>query len=242
MNVPSLLEARSVGFSYDGTVQVLRGVDLHVDEGEIVGLIGPNGSGKSTLIKLVFDLLHLKSGTLLLSGHHCQSALARPEAQYLASNDHLPEFLRAREYLTIIGDLYGRSLDVGAARSFFEEYGMAGRLEDLIEDFSHGMRKKTQLISAILQRRPLTIIDETVNGIDLEAQYLAEQEFVKMRSEGRSILLCTHDFSMLERVADRVLFLDHGVVVADAPVRDVVASHRGISQMVFDHLDDRRQR
>ncbi|HMR48367.1 MAG TPA: ABC transporter ATP-binding protein [Arachnia sp.] len=239
MNAASLLDARDVAFSYDGVQQVLRGVDLQARQGEIIGLIGPNGSGKSTFIKLVFDLLRLKTGTLLVSGYPAGSTQARQSAQYLASNDHLPEFLRAREYLAIAGDLYGQRLDVERARSFFEAYGMAGRLEHLIEDFSHGMRKKTQLISAFLQRRPLTIIDETVNGIDLEAQYLAEREFRRMRDEGLAILLCTHDFSMLERIADRIVFLDYGTIVADATVKDVLALHRSIDQMVFDHLDVR---
>jgi len=239
MNETSVLDAQDLVFSYDGVRQVLRGIDLRVRKGEIVGLIGPNGSGKSTFIKLVFDLLRLKTGSLLVAGHPARSPQARMHAQYLASNDHLPEFLRAREYLAIAGDLYGQRLDLERAQAYFEAYGMSGRLEHLIEDFSHGMRKKTQLISAFLQRRPLTIVDETVNGIDLEAQYLVEKEFGRMRSEGRAILLCTHDFSMLERIADRVIFLDNGAVIADAPVRDVLSLHRGIGQMVFDHLDER---
>ncbi len=232
-----VLDVSGVTYSYDGFVTVLEEVGFTVDSGEIVGLLGPNGSGKSTLIKTVFDLLGLQSGTIAVGGHEHASPAAKSVAMYLASNDYLPQFLTGREYIEMLGRLYGVAVEHTAADRLFETFSMAGRYDDLIEDYSHGMRKKTQLVSALLMRRPLTIIDETLNGIDIEALHRTEKELARLRAEGRSVILCTHDFALLERLADRVLFLDHGVLVTDASTGSVIDEHGSLSAMVFGHLD-----
>jgi ABC-2 type transport system ATP-binding protein len=232
----TLLEVRDLTYSYDGIVNVLADVSFSIDEGTVVGLVGPNGSGKSTLIKNIFDLVRKQSGSIRLDGHENSSPEAKSLGMYLSSNDYLPEFLSAREYLSLVGRLFNVEVDHDEARALFRKYSMEGRYDHLIEDYSHGMRKKTQLVSALVMRRPLTVIDETLNGIDLEALHLTEREFRTVRDEGRSILLCTHDFAVLERLADRVVFLDLGRVIADAPTRDLLAEHGSVASMVFEHL------
>ena len=233
----SLLNVSDVSYSYDGIVNVLLDVTFTVEKGTIVGLVGPNGSGKSTLIKNIFDLVRLQSGSIWIGGQEH----ARPEAKqlgmYLASNDYLPEFLTAREYISMMGKLYGLDADHDEALALFRKFAMEGRYDDLIEDYSHGMRKKTQLVSALVIRPPLTVIDETLNGIDLEALHLAEKEFSRARDEGRSILLCTHDFAVLERLADRTVFLDLGHVVYDESTNHLVEEHGSVAAMVFDYLE-----
>lgn len=234
-----ILDVRDVSFSYAAGVLAVEHVSFALPAGSVVGLIGPNGSGKSTLIKNVADLLRLQSGQITVGTHAHDSVAARSEMIYLASNDYLPEFLSAWEYLVMLHRLYGVALDRGAAEALFERYSMTGRIDDLIEDYSHGMRKKTQLIAAFLLRRPLTIIDETLNGIDLEALHLCEQELDVMRAEGYAVLLCTHDFALLERLADQVLFLDLGELVAWAQTSELVREHGSLSALVFDHIDGR---
>ena len=234
-----ILDVHDVSFCYTAGVRAVDRVGFALAAGSVVGLIGPNGSGKSTLIKNVTDLVRLQSGRVLVAGEEHDSVAARASVVYLASNDYLPEFLSAWEYLVMLHRLYGVRADRAAALALFERYSMAGRIDDLIEDYSHGMRKKTQLVAAFLLRRPLTIIDETLNGIDLEALHLCEQELRRLRAEGCAVLLCTHDFALLERLADRVLFLDHGELVADGPTADLVREHTSLSALVFDHLDAR---
>ncbi|NEC18289.1 ATP-binding cassette domain-containing protein [Streptomyces parvus] len=233
----SLLNVNDVSYSYDGIVNVLLDVSFTVEEGAIVGLVGPNGSGKSTLIRNVFDLVALQSGSIQIGGHGHDRPEAKQLAMYLSSNDYLPEFLTAREYISMMGKLFHLDVDHDQALDLFRKFSMEGRYDDLIEDYSHGMRKKTQLVSSLVMSRPLTVVDETLNGIDLEALHLAEKEFRAIRSEGRSVLLCTHDFSVLERLADRILFLDLGHVVYDAPTKDLVDEHGSVASMVFDYLE-----
>ncbi|WP_199042034.1 ABC transporter ATP-binding protein [Glycomyces salinus] len=233
----ALLEIEDLSYSYDSLVKAVADVSFEVPQGTIVGLIGPNGSGKSTLIKNVFDLLRLQAGNVRIDGHRHDHPRARAQGMYLSSNDYLPEFLTAREYIAMMASLYGVDADHAEAEELFRRFAMAERYDHLIEDYSHGMRKKTQLVSALVMRRPLTVIDETLNGIDLEALRLAEAEFARLREEGRSLLLCTHDFAVLERLADRIVLLDFGQVIYDAPAGDLVDEHGSLSELVFDYLE-----
>nr|WP_237330039.1 ABC transporter ATP-binding protein [Streptomyces sp. BA2] len=231
------MDVNNVSYSYDGVVNVLSEVSFTVEEGTIVGLVGPNGSGKSTLIKNIFDLVRLQSGSVRIGGHEHAGPEAKLLAMYLSSNDYLPEFLTAREYIAMVGNLFGLRVDHNEALGLFGKFSMDGRYDDLIEDYSHGMRKKTQLVSALTIRPPLIIIDETLNGIDLEALRFAEKEFSRARGEGRAILLCTHDFAVLERLADRTLFVDLGHVVYDEPTKDLVKEFGSLAAMVYDYLE-----
>lgn len=229
------LDVRSVGFAYEAGVRVLEDVSLRVDAGQVVGLVGPNGSGKSTLIRTIFDLLATQNGEVQINGLAHTTPAAKEQSLYLPSDDHLPQFLTGREYLDMIGALYRR--DTAGAAELFTRFGMQGRLDDLIEDYSHGMRKKTQLVSALTMRRPLTVIDETLNGIDVESLRLCEKELSRLRADGGAVLLCTHDFALLERLADRVVFLDLGHVVADDATPALLDRHGSLASMVFAHLD-----
>lgn len=228
----NLLDVTGLSFSYDGKVPVLHDVSLTVAPGQIVGLVGPNGSGKSTLLRVVLDLLQKQGGDIQVVGAQHDSVTARAATLFLSSNDYLPQFLTAREYLTMLAGLYGTTLDAAAAEALFRTFSMPRRLDHLIEDFSHGMRKKTQLVSALLLRRRLTVIDETLNGIDLEALWIVERELPRLRDDERSVVLVTHDLPLLERLADRIVFLDLGRVVTDARLGDLLAEHGSLEAMV----------
>lgn len=231
-----LLTAHEVSFSYRRGVAALTEIDLHVDAGEIVGLIGANGSGKTTLIRLVFDLLRAQAGTIAIAGRLNTDLAAKLSATYLPSEDNLPEFVTGLEYLRLVHSMYREPLDEAATQLHLKKFSMLGRENDLIEDYSHGMRKKLQLISALLLERPFIAIDETLNGIDLEALNLVEQEFHRLRDSGTGLLLCTHDFDFLARVADRIVFLVDGRVVHDAALADIHQKHGSIHAMVRSHL------
>ena len=231
----SLLNATQLFFRYD-VVPVLDNVSFSVDHGEIVGLIGPNGSGKSTMLRVVLDLLQAQGGSVAINGLDHTSVAARSEALYLASNDYLPQFLTAREYIVMLAKLYNVRLDMEAASELFRRFSMQGRLDHLIEDYSHGMRKKTQLVSALLMRRPLTVIDETLNGIDLEALWTISRELPELRDEEHSVLLVTHDLPLLERLADRIIFLDLGKIVVDAATDKLLSEYGTLEAMVSEWL------
>lgn len=228
-----VLSVTDVAFSYGMGNAALNGVSLDVMPGEIVGLVGPNGSGKSTLIKLVFDLLELKIGDVRIaeSGHRADGA--KRSSIYLPSDDYLPEFLSGKEYVELVAGLYGeKDLSTDDVESQFEYFGMKGRSRDLIEDYSHGMRKKVQLLLAFMLERPLTVIDETLNGIDLDAVKNCKMRMCDLREKGSAFLVCTHDFSFLEDVADRVFVLAHGDVLDCISIGELSSNNIRLSDVV----------
>lgn len=234
------LDVQDVSFTYPSAeTAALSTVSFCMEPGEVVGLVGPNGSGKSTLIRLIFNLMERQEGTILVNGCDHRSETARTGAIYLPSDNELPEFLTGSEYIRILGGLYGESRRAAEwdIEAQFSKFGMGGRFAHLIEDYSHGMQKKLLLSTSFLLRRPLTVIDETLNGIDLDAAEVCKAEFREMRSTGHSVLLCSHDLGLLEEVADRVLVLRAGRLVADLQVGAELASGGRLSHAVRAALD-----
>jgi len=231
-----ILEVSNVSYAYNTRGQALREVSFSVGGGQIEGHIGPNGSGKSTLAKLIVDLLHLRRGRIRVDQQRQDDKRAKLSSIYLASNEHVPEFLTGEEYLRFVHGLYGETLDVASMELHFERYQMRNRSRDLIEDYSHGMRKKLQIVSALMLKRKVSVIDETLNGIDLDAAFAFKEDVRFLAREGRSVLLCSHDFRLLEDVADRVLLLNQGVLAIDSDTSSLLEEYGSLDLLVKDFI------
>lgn len=225
-----------VDYAYNFQKQVLHDVSLSVSENRIMGLIGPNGSGKSTLIKVILDLLQTQGGSILIDGQRNTTRSAKVSSIYLSSNDYLPEFLTGEEYLRFMHGLYSEPLDLQVLSGHFDRYAMGGRHRDLIEDYSHGMRKKLQLIAAIMLERRLTVIDETLNGVDIESVKTFEEDVRDLATDGRSVLLCSHDFSVLENVADDVAVLIRGALVFQGDLGSVGKDYGSLAALASEYI------
>jgi ABC-2 type transport system ATP-binding protein len=230
------LSVDNVNYAYNSRTQVLHDVSFRIAENQVMGLIGPNGSGKSTLIKVILDLLQLQNGRVCIGSDSSQSRGAKMSSIYLSSNDYLPEFLTGEEYVRFMHGLYGEPMDHAALKSQFARYSMRDRHRDLIEDYSHGMRKKLQLIAAFMLRRKFTVIDETLNGVDIDAINVFERDIRELAKEGRSVLLCSHDFTMLEHIADELAVLIQGAMVVQAPVRQIIQDHGTIADLANEFI------
>jgi ABC-2 type transport system ATP-binding protein len=231
------LSVDNVNYAYNSRTQVLHDVSFRIAENQVMGLIGPNGSGKSTLIKVILDLLQLQNGRVCIGSDSSQSRSAKMSSIYLSSNDYLPEFLTGEEYVRFMHGLYGEPMDHAALKSQFARYSMRDRHRDLIEDYSHGMRKKLQLIAAFMLRRKFTVIDETLNGVDIDAINVFERDIRELAKEGRSVLLCSHDFTMLEHIADELAVLIQGALVVQAPVRQIIQDHGTTADLANEFIE-----
>lgn len=169
------------------------------------------------MMKLIADLLKPRSGKIEIGGYASPTLEAKLASIYLASNDYLPEFLSGLEYLKFVHKMYGLDCEEAEVEALFERYHMPGRHQHLVEDYSHGMRKKLQLIAAILVAPPLALIDETPNGIDVDAGFRFQKDVKSLAQAGSGVLLCSHDFNLLEAVADSVILLSHGRIREHLP-------------------------
>ncbi|WP_125963583.1 ABC transporter ATP-binding protein [Bifidobacterium dolichotidis] len=225
-----VLEVSDVDFGYVRSHRVLNDVNLTVPEATITGLIGPNGSGKTTLINLISDVYDLQSGKITVLGKPSTSCAGKIGIMHVGGNNDVPTFLTGMEYIMTMGRLYGVNIRRSRVRKLFARFGMAGAENRLIDSYSHGMKKKAQLCAAFLIRCPLTIVDETLNGIDIDAWYVCVEEFKSLREDGLSVLLCTHDFTLLQQVSDDIVLLHNGHMDKPLVTTDVERLFGGIAE------------
>lgn len=211
-------------------VRALSGVDLVVPAGSCTGLVGPNGSGKSTTLRSVLGLVRPDSGAVRVHGI---DALADPVAARRlvgAVLDPLALFerLSAHELVESLGELRGMRPDVARSRAteLFDVLGIGGHAHRRISGYSHGMRKKTALVAALIHRPRLLLLDEPFEGVDPVSARAMREVLARFVAGGGSIVLSSHVMEVVERIADRLAMLHHGRIIAAGPTDEVLAGRR----------------
>jgi ABC-2 type transport system ATP-binding protein len=202
-----------------GRVVAVDDVSFTVMPGELVGLVGPNGAGKSTTIRILAGQLVPTSGRIQVSGVDVTAdpAGVRARLGFVPEEPRLYDYLNAREMLEFVVQIRGQG-DVGSA---LELAGLGEDSERLIREYSQGMRRKTALACAFVARPPVLILDESLNGLDPPSTERVMAALERVRTDGTAVLLSTHVLDTLERHADRIVMLEQGRVVANAPASEL---------------------
>ena len=198
-----------------GRVTAVEEVSFEVRPGEFVGLVGPNGAGKSTTIKMLSGQLLPTEGTITVGGVDVADDpnAARARIGYVPEEPRLYDYLTAREMVEFAAEIRGGG-DVGMA---LELAGLGGDADRVIREYSQGMRRRTALAAALVAQPPLLVLDEALNGLDPPSAARVVTALKAACEAGQAVLLSTHVLDTLERIADRVIMLRRGRVVADAP-------------------------
>ncbi|PYZ98743.1 ABC transporter [Alteribacter lacisalsi] len=198
----------------------VKNVSLHIKEGSLTGLVGPNGSGKTTIINSILGVVNASEGTVRLKNHLNTSRTFKRHVAYVPDDLLLPEVLTGHEYLKFKASMY--ELDVSTkedrCQSLSRLYSMEQALHEPIETYSHGMKKKTQLMAAFMLSSRFLILDEPFRGLDVEAAMITKKMLHSYKSKGNAILLSTHDLLAAETFCDQVAILVKGTKVADDSV------------------------
>lgn len=212
-----MIQCKSLEKRY-GTFQALHPLDLHVRKGEVFGFLGPNGAGKTTTIRTLAGVLTPTSGQVLIDGmdimeHPVES---KRKVGYIPDRPYLYDKLTAREFLHFVGQLYGLSKAHIKQRGdgLLEENGLIERADELIEAYSHGMKQRLVLSSALLHDPPLLIVDEPMVGLDPHGARQIKNRFREIADSGRTVFLSTHSLDVAQEVCDRVGILFRGRLVA----------------------------
>ncbi len=202
-----------------GRVVAVERVDLSADPGELVALIGHNGAGKSTTIKVLTGQLLPTEGSVHVGGVDvvADPGRARERMGYVPEEPALYEYLTAREFLELVVALRGG----GDLEMALELTGLGVDADRLIREYSQGMRRKTALAAAVVSSPPVVILDEALNGLDPPSAARVKACLRSLCDQGAAVLLSTHVLETVERLADRVVMLAHGRVVADERVVDL---------------------
>ncbi len=198
-----------------GRVQAVHEVGFTIRPGEFVGLVGPNGAGKSTTIKMLSGQLVPDAGRICVAGVDVVADPGRARAGngYVPEEPQLYEYLSAREMVAFVAQIRGTG-DVEAALAVA---GLGADADRTIREYSQGMRRKTALACAMVAKPPLLVLDEALNGLDPPSAERVVAALTRACDEGQAVLLSTHVLDTLERVADRVVMIEAGRVVADVP-------------------------
>lgn len=210
------LEVHQLQLRY-GANAVLRGVDLRLAPGELVGLVGPNGSGKSSLLRCIAGLLPAGGGQIRVAGHALEEnpLAARACLGHAVDPAVLPRLLRGRQCLELVAQTRGLGSVPAASLDLAEALALSPWLEQPVAAYSLGTRQKLAIVLALLGDPPLLLLDEVLNGLDPLAAYALKEALRARADAGAAVLLATHGLEVAERFLDRAVLLLDGRIVAD---------------------------
>ena len=204
----------------------MDGLTLHVAPGEICGFIGHNGAGKTTTLRAVVGVMSFTQGTITIGGHDIQKepVAAKSITAFLPDNPDLYEFMSGIGYLNLIADLYGISARDREARirKYADAFGLTGDLGGAIASYSHGMKQKLALISALIRRPRLLVLDEPFVGLDPAASHLLKGYLAELCREGGAVFFSTHVLEVAEKLCHTIAIIQDGRLVRHGPTEEVV--------------------
>ncbi len=230
-----MIQARELRKVYPtgvGPVEALRGIDLGVAEGELVAFLGPNGAGKSTCLRILTTLLRPTSGTARVAGHDVatEPAAVRRRIGYVGQGNGAGYYHQVRDELVTQGRAYGLRWDAARARAdaLLEAFSLAGLAKRNAGSLSGGQRRRLDVAMGLVHEPPLLFLDEPTTGLDPQhrADLWAHVMDVRRRL-GTTIVLTTHYLEEADRMAERVLVIDEGRLIADGPPERLKADLAG---------------
>jgi ABC-2 type transport system ATP-binding protein len=202
-----------------GSKEVLRGIDLDVWPGRILGYIGPNGAGKTTTVKVLMGMLGNFAGEVRVCGYEVarQPVEVKQRVGYVPETAALYETLTPSEYMRFVGSLHGLAaaeVDHRAGR-MLALLGLEGEIHRRMSTFSKGMKQKVLIASSLIHNPDVIIMDEPLSGLDANSAILVKEILSRLAQRGRAIFYCSHVMDVVERICDRIVILSGGTLIAD---------------------------
>ena len=230
----AIIEAEGLSKVY-GSLPALKGIDFRVERGEFVALLGANGSGKSSLLRLLSGLSKPTAGRLRVGGWEMpgEAMAVRARIGLVAHQPLLYENLTARENLEFYGALYGfsRAERERRVKDSLRAFGLLKRADSLARTFSRGLKQRLSIARATLHQPDVLLLDEPYSGLDQGAVALLDEMLATAKSDGRTIMLSTHQLTRALATADRALVLSRGKISFDDAIgsRDMSEIYRSAS-------------
>ncbi len=212
--------------TYPGGRTAVDDLTLHVSPGEICGFIGHNGAGKTTTLRAVAGVMDFSQGSIRVGGHDIRTdpVAAKSITAFLPDNPDLYEFMSGIDYLNLLADLYGISSRerTERIRLYGDSFAMTAELGSAIAGYSHGMKQKLALISALMRRPRLLVLDEPFVGLDPAAAHLLKGYLAQLCREGGAVFFSTHVLEVAEKLCHTIAIIREGRLVRYGPTQEVV--------------------
>ena len=222
-----MLEIRQFSKTYPGGKRAVDNLTLHVAPGELWAFIGHNGAGKTTTLRAVAGVMDFTEGQILVDGKDIrrEAVAAKRSMAFLPDNPDLYEYMKGIKYLNFIADLYDipgsqRTEDISR---YSDAFDLTSALGSPIGSYSHGMKQKLALISALIRRPKLLVLDEPFVGLDPEASHLLKGYLRELCAGGGAVFFSTHVLEVAEKLCDKVAIIKDGRLISQGRMEDVVA-------------------
>jgi ABC-2 type transport system ATP-binding protein len=213
-----IISVKNLWKSY-GSKQVLKGIDLKIYPGQVIGYIGPNGAGKSTTVKILCGLISDFEGEVYIKGINLKDDVIAVKSfvGYVPELAELYDVLTPLEFLSFMADLYNLSPEIAEDRiiKMLGALGLENNLHQRMDTFSKGMKQKVLICSGLLHNPDIIILDEPLSGLDANSVIIIKELISKLAHDGKTIFYCSHMMDVVEKVSDRIVLINEGVVIAD---------------------------
>jgi ABC-2 type transport system ATP-binding protein len=240
----TIIETRALSKTYRDfwgrpKVRALKALDLEIKQGEIFGLLGPNGSGKTTTIKLLLGLLFPTEGQALVFGKDATDVSKNQRLGYLPEESYLYRFLNAEETLDFYGRLFDIPYDVLHQRidDLIKTVGLDRARKRQLKEYSKGMTRRIGLAQALINEPELILLDEPTSGLDPIGTREMKDMILRLRDEGRTVVMCSHLLADVQDVCDRIAILHQGELKELGRV-DTLLTLSDITQIRANRLPD----
>jgi ABC-2 type transport system ATP-binding protein len=206
-----------------GKLIAVNNVNLEVAEGEIFGFLGPNGAGKTTTIKMMAGLLQPTDGGSLIGGFDVQKEPLKAKfiTGFIPDRPFLYEKLTAAEFMHFVSELYGMGDAKQRINELLELFGLPDWKDELVGNFSHGMKQRLVMASALLHHPKVLVVDEPMVGLDPRGSRLVKDIFKDLASKGVTVFMSTHTLEIVEQMCTRVAIINLGGIIAEGSVEDL---------------------
>ena len=224
-----MLEIRNYSKTYGEGKKAADNVSLTVESGDIYGFIGHNGAGKSTTIRAVVGVLDFTEGEIYIDGHSVKNEPmeCKKVTAYIPDNPDLYENLTGIQYLNFVADVF----DISAAdreeriKKYADMFEITDSLGDMIGSYSHGMKQKVAIISALIHEPKLMVLDEPFVGLDPKASFILKEIMREMCRNGSAIFFSTHVLDVAEKLCNKVAIIRKGKIMAMGTMDEITEGH-----------------
>lgn len=208
--------------AYDKLIAV-NSINLDIKAGEVFGFLGPNGAGKTTTIKMMAGLLQPTAGSVEIGGFDVQKEplKAKSITGFIPDRPYLYEKLTAEEFMQFVAKLYIMKDPTARIRELLDVFGLTEWSNELVENFSHGMKQRLVMASSLLHNPRVLVVDEPMVGLDPRGARLVKDLFRNLASQGVTIFMSTHTLEIVEAMCTRVAIIHQGNIIAQGNVEEL---------------------
>ncbi|MBX9734465.1 MAG: ABC transporter ATP-binding protein [Chitinophagaceae bacterium] len=208
-----------------GHKEVLKGINLDIQSGQVIGYIGPNGAGKSTTVKILCGLISDYDGSVHVNGIDLKEnpIAVKKMIGYVPELAELYDVLTPLEFLGLMANLYEIDEIVANERihKMMQAFGLSDNMNQRMDTFSKGMKQKVLISSGLLHNPEIIILDEPLSGLDANSVIIVKELISKLAKEGKTIFYCSHMMDVVEKVSDRIILINNGEVLADGSFHEL---------------------